>query len=143
MELSPLGPAHRDAARALAAASALPVEDLDDPAVELFGAFDAGALVGVIGLQRCDGRGLLRSLAVAPPARARGVAAALCQELFALAARRGLPELWLLTTSAHDYFVRHGFSAVAREATPAEIRATAQFSALCPASAVVMRRALP
>jgi amino-acid N-acetyltransferase len=121
----------------------LPTDDLDDADVELYGSFAGGELVGMIGLQRCGGRGLLRSLAVAPAARSHGVAAALCRGLLDLAARRGLPELWLLTTSARDYFPRHGFAAVARDEAPQEIRATAQFSSLCPASAVVMRRALP
>jgi amino-acid N-acetyltransferase len=133
------------AARRLLVAADLPVEDLDDESIMLVGAFEGslvggfeGSLLGVIGLQRCGGIALLRSLAVAPAQRGNGMARALCERVFDLADNR---EVWLLTTTAHDYFTKLGFTAVPREQAPAEIRATSQFSSLCPASAHVMRRA--
>jgi amino-acid N-acetyltransferase len=135
-----LAPTDMDAARTLLSSAELPIDDLDDDTIELIGAFDDDALVGVIGLQACGSTGLLRSLAVAPDRRGGGVAAALCERVFDKA--RAMPSLWLLTTSAKDYFVRHGFESVSRDAVPDEIRATSQFSALCPASAHVMRRAI-
>jgi len=132
-----------DVAAPLLAASDLPIDDLDDPALELIGAFAGDELLGVIGLQRCaGGLGLLRSLAVRPDARARGIAGRLCAELLARARRAGLRELYLLTTTAAEYFPRHGFARVDRAAAPAAIQAHAQFTSLCPASAVVMRRHL-
>ena len=141
MDVKPLNPDAIEAARALLRANDLPTEDLADPAIELLGAFEGGALLGVVGLQTCGRCGLLRSLVVAPAARDRGVAGALCAHVFARARRRGLGELWLLTTSARDYFTRHGFGVVDREAAPAEIRGTSQFASLCPSTAHVMRRA--
>jgi amino-acid N-acetyltransferase len=129
-----------DAARTLLASNALPTEDLVDPAVTLFGAFRERSLVGVIGLQTCDGVGLLRSLAVDPARRGQGLAGALCDHLFAVVRARQLSALYLLTTDASDYFARHGFVEVDRAEVPAVVRATAQFSSLCPASAHVMRR---
>jgi amino-acid N-acetyltransferase len=128
-----------DAARALIAAGDLPTDDLDDPSIALIGAFDdGGALVGVVGLQSCgDEAALLRSLAVAPAYRSRGLGGRLCARVVELAGDR---PLWLLTTTAQDYFVRHGFVAVARDEVPDAIRATAQFTSLCPSTAIVMRR---
>ena len=126
------------AARTLLVAADLPVDDLADPAITLQAAFDGDVLAGVIGLQRCGDAGLLRSLAVAPEYRGSGIARALCERVFELS---GNHELWLLTTTAHDYFTKLGFVAVPREQAPAAIRATAQFASLCPASAHVMRRA--
>lgn len=139
MDMTPIAP---DAARPLLAASELPTDDLADPAIRLFGAFDGGALVGVVGLQTCDRVGLLRSLAVAPAMRERGIARVLCERVIELARAEQLAAVWLLTTSAKDYFARHGFVAVGRETAPAELRSTAQFSSLCPSSATVMRRDL-
>ncbi len=136
--LRELVPADMDAARALLSTSELPTDDLDDDTIELLGAFDGDALVGVIGLQTCGSIGLLRSLAVAPDRRGGAVATRLCEHVFDKA--RAMPSLWLLTTSAKDYFVRHGFESVSRDAAPDEIRASSQFSSLCPASAHVMRR---
>ena len=124
-------------AAALLAAQQLPTDDLDDPTITLVGAFMDDTLVGVIGLQVCDDVTLLRSLAVDPAHRDRGIAAALCERVFVLAGAR---DLYLLTESADSYFARLGFEPVERESVPAAIRTTAQFSALCPSSARLMRR---
>ena len=53
---------------------------------------------------------------------------------------RALPSVWLLTTSARDYFAQRGYVVTLRDEVPDAVRATAQFSSLCPASAVAMRR---
>jgi amino-acid N-acetyltransferase len=127
-----------DAAAALLAGQRLPTDDLHDPVITLVGAFVNDTLVGVIGLQACDDVAMLRSLAVDPAHRDRGIAAALCERLFMLAGER---DLYLLTESADNYFARLGFEPIDRATVPAAIRATAQFSALCPSSARVMRRA--
>lgn len=133
IELRPIEPG---AARDLLASVELPIDDLDDPSITLIGAFD-DKLVGVIGMQACGPVALLRSLAVARDHRDRGVARALCEAVYALAGER---PLWLLTTTARDYFARRGFEVIERDEVPAAIRTTAQFSNLCPASAHVMRR---
>jgi len=128
-----------EAASLLLAAQGLPTDDLRDPTIMLVGAFVADALVGVIGLQACDEVALLRSLAVDPTHRDRGIAAALCERVFVLAGER---DLYLLTESADGYFVRMGFEPIERATVPTAIRATAQFSTLCSSSARIMRRAL-
>jgi len=48
-----------DAVRALLVANDLPVDDLDDPAVELFGVHEGGEVIGVVGIQWLDGAALL------------------------------------------------------------------------------------
>lgn len=128
--------------QALLAASALPIDDLADPAVELWAAIEGDQLLGTVGIQWLDGSALLRSLAVAVDARARGLGATLCDAVIHAARSQGRTELWLLTTSARDYFSRRGFEVVARDQAPAALRQTAQFASLCPASATIMRRAL-
>ena len=128
--------------KALLAASNLPIDDLDDPTIVLFGCADGERLVGVVGLQTLAGTGLLRSLAVDPSARDRGLGNQLCDRVLREAHDQGFEEVWLLTTSARDYFARRGFEAVAREIAPVSVRSTAQFTSLCPSSAVVMRRSI-
>jgi amino-acid N-acetyltransferase len=129
-------------ARALLASCDLPTDDLDDPEIALTGAFDGGTMLGVIGLQMCGDTGLLRSLAVDPGYRDRGVARMLCDRVFESAGRRAMTALWLLTTTADAYFTRLGFQAVARDSAPPRIRASAQFASLCPSTAKVMTRAV-
>jgi amino-acid N-acetyltransferase len=139
MDLRPLTQLDLNAAHGLLAAHDLPIDDLADPAITLIGAFEAKALVGVVGLQACGDCGLLRSLAVESGARSRGCGRVLSEYVLALAASRGMRPVFLLTTNAADYFARLGFETIEREDVPASIRATSQFSSLCPASARVMR----
>lgn len=133
MELEPV---EADRVRALLVANDLPVDDLGDSSITLIGAFDDGVLAGVIGLQACGEVALLRSLAVASDQRGRGVGARLVERILSTAER----PVWLLTTGARDYFLRHGFTVASRDDAPPAIRATAQFSSLCPSSAVLMSR---
>lgn len=128
-----------EAVLALLAATALPVDDLGDPDVVLFAASEAGRLLGVVGLQLLDGAALLRSLAVDPAARARGLGGRLTDHALGEARARGRTDVWLLTTTARDYFARRGFVVVPRELVAPAVRATAQFSSLCPSTAAVMR----
>ena len=51
----------------------------------------------------------------------------------------GIAALYLLTTTAADYFLRRGYVSVARDAVPPEIAGHAQFRSLCPASAQCLR----
>jgi amino-acid N-acetyltransferase len=102
-----------------------------------------GSLVGVAGLEVCaDDVALLRSVAVRPAWRGRGLAETMVRRLVRDAESRGVRALYLLTMSAEGYFPRLGFTRVERDAVPAPIAATEQFRSMCPSSAVAMVRAL-
>jgi amino-acid N-acetyltransferase len=101
-----------------------------------------GKLVGVAGLEVCCNNALLRSVAVDPAWRGRGVGRQLVERVIAAAESRGIRALYLLTTTAEHYFPSFGFTRTTREAVPEEVRATAEFQGACPASAVVMAREL-
>jgi amino-acid N-acetyltransferase len=128
--------------RAALAGASLPHEDLDPTAQEFLVARDDGMLVGMIGLEAFGESALLRSLWVDPARRGEGLAALLCLRLRSLARSRGVADLFLLTTTARDFFEHAGFRVVDREAAPAKIRGSAQFQALCPSSATCMVRSL-
>jgi len=100
-----------------------------------------GAIVGVIGLERYGTHALLRSAAVDAAVRGTGLGAMLVGDVLDLAARRGVEELWLLTTTAERWFPRFGFEVVARHEVPLAVQASREFQGACPASATVMRRA--
>jgi amino-acid N-acetyltransferase len=99
-------------------------------------------LVGVAGLEVCCENALLRSVAVAPDWRSRGLGRALVTRVIAEAESRGINALYLLTTTAERYFPSFGFVEVTRDAVPDDIRQTSEFREACPASAVVMARPL-
>lgn len=102
----------------------------------------AGDLAGVVGLEAYGRQGLLRSLAVRPESRGRGLGGALVEACLDLARARRIGEVYLLTETAAAYFPRFGFAPVAREAIEGPVRESAEFRGACAESAVAMRLAL-
>ena len=131
--------AGHEAALALIASSGLETADIR-PADSLFlTATKDGSLAGVIGLELLGSCGLVRSMAVRADLRGQGVAQLLYDRLEAEAAARGLSQLYALTETAEAFFRKAGFSGIDRSAAPPVVAKTQQFTALCPASAAVMR----
>jgi amino-acid N-acetyltransferase len=132
-----------EAVRALVAAAALPEDGLEDQFSSGYAvAVESGRLIGAAGVERYGAYGLLRSVVAAPDRRGRGIGEALVRDRLGWAERAGLEAVYLLTTTAMEYFPRLGFAPVERATAPAEIRASREFSTVCPTSAVVMRRIL-
>ena len=131
------------AVRALLAAAGLPVADLAAaPRAEFWGCHEGTHPIGVIWLEIYGAVALLRSLAVAPAWQGRGLGAALLAHAERVARQRGLAALCLLTTTAEAFFVQRGYVRTPREAAPPVLHQTAEFAALCPASAVCLMKAL-
>jgi amino-acid N-acetyltransferase len=127
--------------KALLAACGLPTNDLRDDGVFLV-ARDGKQLCGVAGLEPLGASALLRSVAVDPKWRRKGIAHALCDAVVRQAREQGARRLYLLTTDAERYFRGLGFAAVDRESLPPEVRATTQFRETCPQTAIAMSRAV-
>ncbi|HSV28358.1 MAG TPA: arsenic resistance N-acetyltransferase ArsN2 [Candidatus Omnitrophota bacterium] len=124
------------------AGAGLPVDDLDESGRRFFRFLDdGGALVGFIGWELAGEAVLLRSLVVVPAMRGCGFSRRMMQWTLARLAEAGFAEAYLLTTSIADLAGRMGFVAVDRAQVPQGIKASRQFTTLCPSSAVVMRRA--
>ncbi|MBS1230642.1 MAG: family N-acetyltransferase [Proteobacteria bacterium] len=125
-------------------ACGLPTDDLVAVNLEDFElAEDAGGhIVGLAGFDRAGSDALLRSLAVAPDWRGRGLGEALVARRAAAARLAGVSAFYLLTTSAADYFRRLGYRDVTRVDVPSAIAAHAQFRSLCPASATCLAKRL-
>jgi amino-acid N-acetyltransferase len=126
----------------LLTASELPLAGVRDALQNFVVAEAGGDIVGVAGLELCCDDALLRSVAVAPEWRSRGLGRALVTRAVAEAEARGIRALYLLTTSADQYFPSFGFRKIGREDVPPEVKATEEFTKACPESATVMTRAL-
>ena len=122
--------------------SDLPLDGVAEAVEDFVVATDGDALVGVGGLEIRGDDALLRSVAVSPTWRSRGVGRAVVMRLLAEAEARGLRALYLLTTTAEQWFPTFGFERVARDVVPAAVRETREFTVACPASATVMCRRL-
>ncbi|HEY8175612.1 MAG TPA: arsenic resistance N-acetyltransferase ArsN2 [Gemmatimonadaceae bacterium] len=123
-------------------ASDLPLAGVRDALGDFVVAEADGELVGVAGLEICCDDALLRSVAVHPDWRSKGVGRALVTRAISDAEARGIQALYLLTTTAERYFPSFGFQKITREEVPQAVRETDEFTKACPASAAVMSRQL-
>lgn len=119
-----------DVLRLALGAAQLPTDDLDGPDQMFFSLSDDEGLIGFIGLEGKGADRLLRSLVVLPTRRGKGYGRMLVQRLEGVA-DRGVERLHLLTSGTREFFRRLGYADAGRDAAPAPIAATAQFTSLC------------
>ena len=131
-----------DAVTGLLKAHDLPLDGVAPPLRGFLVAEADGMVVGTIGLERYADFGLLRSAAVDEGHRRSGVGRRLVERLLADAATDRVKAIYLLTTTAENYFPMFGFVKVTREAVPSAVRQSVEFTQACPASAIVMMKAL-
>ena len=136
-----LRPARRtdwSAIKRLLTAAKLPL----DGAREHLGQFVVGVwdtqVVCAAGLEVYGSTALLRSVVVDEAARGQACARPLLAQLVQQGRAQGVRKLFLLTTTAADYFSRLGFKAINRKAVPATLRQSHEFQGACPDSAIAM-----
>ncbi|WP_440772136.1 arsenic resistance N-acetyltransferase ArsN2 [Natronorubrum sp. DTA28] len=124
-------------------ANGLPSADVRTAPAQFYVGYAGDERVGIGGLESDGTDGLLRSVVVEQSARGNGFGTALCDALERRARADGVETLYLLTTTAADFFSDLGYAELERADAPAPIRATTEFDELCPASATCMRKQLP
>ena len=101
----------------------------------------SGGVVGVCGLETYDHIGLLRTLGVDPQHRRLGFGRKLVEATLVRGRLEGIRTIYLLTTTAREFFARLGFEETLRGSAPAAIQSTWEFESGCPSSATLMLRA--
>lgn len=99
---------------------------------------DGAELLYAGGLEVYEQAALLRSVAVAASHQGTGLGYQLHHELAQLARSRQVRTLYLLTTTAAQYFAQRGFLEVDRASVPLALHASREFQGVCPASATLM-----
>jgi len=123
-------------------ASALPDAGLLDHLATALVARSPDRVVGTAVLEVYDAGALLRSVAVDTTLRGHGVGRRLVAAALDLAGTLRVPAVYLLTTTAEGYFPRFAFSPVSRGDVPRGLLQSVEFQSACPASAIVMMKAL-
>ncbi len=127
---------------ALLGQAGLPSEGVAEHFADFLVAREAGRVVAAVGSEPYGASVLLRSLVVAPSHRGRGVGRALTRRLLDLARAEGREWVFLLTTTAADFFTRLGFRPVTRATVDPAVAASGEFGAACCQSAVAMGQEL-
>jgi amino-acid N-acetyltransferase len=105
-------------------------------------AWKEGLFIGSVALEVVDDVALLRSLAVKPEYRRRGVATKLVEAIESHAKSQQIKDLYLLTLTAADLFSALGYQKTDRSQAPVALQGTTEFMRVCPASAVCMTKKL-
>ena len=132
----------RQAVIALLQSENLPVEDLPGLLDDFFVAIAGKTIVGAIGLEQYGKAGLLRSLVVNKTHRNKNIASQLISRLEKHAVESGVDTMYLLTETAPQYFETKGYRSITREEVPTRLQTSSEFSHVCPASAIVMKKVL-
>jgi amino-acid N-acetyltransferase len=127
----------------LLSASNLPLDGVKENFSSFVVADSQHGVVGAIGLEKFGSVALLRSAVVSPEYRGSGVGSKLVEKILERAEQDGIEALFLLTTTAENYFPRFGFRRTTRSAVPLAVKASAEFQGACPDSATVMTRRIP
>lgn len=97
-----------------------------------------GALIGSGGLEFYGDHSLLRSLAVDETQRGKSLGKQITADLISRAKSRSTKSIYLLTETAHDFFLKFGFKDIRRAEVPDGVKGSSEFTTACPASAVCM-----
>jgi amino-acid N-acetyltransferase len=120
----------------------LPVDGLRDHLATTLVARQNERVVGSAALEVYSDGALLRSVSVAPWLQRAGLGRQLTDAAIQLARDTGVPAVYLLTTTAEEYFPRFGFERIERQEVPESVQASVEFTSACPSSAAVMRKSL-
>jgi amino-acid N-acetyltransferase len=115
-------------------------EDVPQKLTSLFIGYVGSKIVGIGGVEVYGELALLRSLVIEKPFRGKGYGKALYEELIQRAKSKGVRELYLLTTTAEEFFREIGFEKIKRDSVPTAIQNTTEFKELCPVSSICMRK---
>jgi amino-acid N-acetyltransferase len=120
----------------------LPLAGVDEHLPTMLIARDGEQIVGTAGLELYADGALLRSVAVDPGCQGKQLGHQLTDAALHVATTAGANAVFLLTTTAAQFFPKFGFEPIGREQVPLSVRASVEFQAACPASAIVMWKRL-
>jgi amino-acid N-acetyltransferase len=126
----------------LVAQNGLPSDGLRDHLATTLVAREAGQIVGSAALEIYPEGALLRSVAVARERQGHFIGHEVTNAAIRLARDLRSPAIYLLTTTAEQFFPKFGFERIARTDVPASVQTSVEFTSACPSSATVMRKSL-
>lgn len=117
----------------------LPFQDVSLTDTVIVGYYnEEGQLIGSGGLEFYGDSALLRSVAVAGAERGKSLGQEIVKDIISRAKARSIEQIFLLTETAHDFFLRFGFRDTDRSGVPLEVQKSSEFSSVCPVSAFCM-----
>lgn len=141
MNIVPASQNSFSAAIALLKKNNLPTEDLN-PGTQMFVVEEGNEVVGTIAIEYDYNDALLRSLSVSEKKRGPGIGKELVSFIEEYVRQQGVQHIFLLTTTAADFFLKRGYSIIDRSNIPQFIQNTKEYSVICASSSTLMKKEL-
>ncbi len=122
--------------------SGLPVDDIWQAPIHFFGIRNSNKLIATAALEVYHPYAIIRSVAVTPTQQGNGIGNILIRFLEKKASELEIEELFLLTTTADQFFRNKGYSDTPRIACPKKILQSKEYKNLCPDSAISLSKKL-
>jgi len=119
----------------------LPTSDIQ-PETKFFVMEEDSKVIATVALEHDNNDALLRSLSVETNYRNKGIGEQMVSFIENYARQLGAQYVYLLTTTAADFFAKKGYHEIERTEVPLFIQNTSEFSSVCPSSATVMKKQL-
>lgn len=122
------------AIHALLEHNGLPTSDLGASGATFTIACEGDRIIGAGALERFGDSALLRSVAVDPAYRTKGLGRQIVKAVENQARAAGITQLVLLTETARAFFEHQDYHRVDRAQAPKAVQGSTEFRSLCPAS---------
>jgi amino-acid N-acetyltransferase len=119
----------------------LPTEDIT-PGTQLFVVEDGNEVIATVAVEYDYDDALLRSLSVSETKRGSGIGSELVSFIEDYVRRQGVRNMFLLTTTAADFFAKRGYKVIDRSNVPEFIQKTKEYSVICASSSTLMKKEL-
>ena len=129
---------HLPAIVSLLQENSLPIEDISLEKQELWIQQEEQEIPAVCGIEQYGAYGLLRSFAVQKELQNKGLGTHMYEHVIKTCQDKGIACLFLLTTTAVNYFKSAGWHVISRVAVPAGVKQSEEFKSICPESATCM-----
>jgi amino-acid N-acetyltransferase len=141
MNIVPASQNSFSAAIALLKKNNLPTEDLD-PGKQLFVIEEGDEVIATVAVEYNFNDALLRSLSVSKEKRNSGIGAELVGFIEDYVQKQGIQNIYILTTTAAEFFSKRGYLIIDRNTVPQFIQQTREYSVLCASSSTLMKKEL-
>lgn len=121
--------------------NSLPTEDID-PGTQLFVVEEGDKVIATVAVEYDYDNALLRSLSVSQEKRKTGIGAELVNFIEGYVQKQGVQNIFLLTTTAAEFFSKRGYKIIDRSNLPEFIKNTKEYSVFCASSSALMKKNL-
>ncbi len=140
--IQPLNKTNLPSIKVLLESYELPDSDIETSHALFFGIKKKNQLLVTGAIEIYDSDAILRSVAVHRDFQKIGYGKIMVKFLEKKAIQLGIKKLYLLTTTAENFFRKCNYNSISRELCPESIKTSTQFAEICPSNASCMCKKL-